>query len=42
VFVDDIDLHCEAARDLGMVAVQFQDTEQAIAAIDELLEADRA
>jgi epoxide hydrolase-like predicted phosphatase len=30
VFVDDIELNCEAARGLGMVAVRFQNADQAI------------
>jgi putative hydrolase of the HAD superfamily len=33
LFVDDIDVNCAAARELGMTAVQFHDTEQAIAEI---------
>jgi putative hydrolase of the HAD superfamily len=31
VFVDDIELNCEAARELGMTAVWFQSSDQAIA-----------
>ncbi len=31
VFVDDVDVNCDAARELGMRAVQFHDTEQALA-----------
>jgi putative hydrolase of the HAD superfamily len=31
VFVDDIELNCEAARELGMTAVCFQSSDQAIA-----------
>jgi epoxide hydrolase-like predicted phosphatase len=38
VFVDDIDVNCEAARELGMKAVRFVDAEQAIAEIQALLE----
>ena len=34
LFVDDVELNCTAARDLGMQAVWFRDTEQAIAEID--------
>jgi putative hydrolase of the HAD superfamily len=30
VFVDDLDVNCEAARGLGMTAVRFTDAEQAI------------
>jgi epoxide hydrolase-like predicted phosphatase len=34
VFIDDIDVNCEAARALGMAAVQFKSTEQAIAEVE--------
>jgi putative hydrolase of the HAD superfamily len=37
VFVDDIEANCAAARALGMSAVLFQDTAQAIGDLDELL-----
>jgi epoxide hydrolase-like predicted phosphatase len=37
VFVDDIEINCTAARELGMAAVWFQSTEQAIAEIEALL-----
>ncbi|MEY9925402.1 epoxide hydrolase-like predicted phosphatase [Catenulispora sp. GP43] len=37
VFVDDYGPHCEAARKLGMAAVRFEDTAQAIRDLDELL-----
>lgn len=37
LFVDDIDVNCDAARAAGMRAVQFRDTEQAIAEIEEIL-----
>jgi epoxide hydrolase-like predicted phosphatase len=37
VFVDDIELNCQAAERLGMRAVWFRDTEQAIADIDAAL-----
>ena len=37
VFVDDTEVNCDAARELGMTAVHFRDNEQAIAAIEELL-----
>ena len=30
VFVDDLDVNCEMARELGMVAVQYVDAEQAV------------
>jgi putative hydrolase of the HAD superfamily len=35
VFVDDLDLNCEAARRFGMAAVRFASNEQAIADIEE-------
>ena len=34
VFIDDIELNCEAARDLGMEAVRFVDTDQAISDVE--------
>lgn len=37
VFLDDIELNCDAARELGMTAVVFRDTEQAIAEIEAAL-----
>jgi putative hydrolase of the HAD superfamily len=37
LFVDDIELNCTAARELGLAAVWFQSTEQAIAEMEELL-----
>jgi putative hydrolase of the HAD superfamily len=37
VFVDDFEINCEAARELGMVAVRFDDNEQAIAALESAL-----
>jgi epoxide hydrolase-like predicted phosphatase len=37
VFIDDVDVNCDAARSLGMQAVQFRSTEQAIAEVDALL-----
>ena len=37
VFVDDVDVNCEAARALGMHPVQFHDAGQAIAEVDALL-----
>jgi epoxide hydrolase-like predicted phosphatase len=39
VFIDDVDVNCEAARALGMKAVQFHSTEQAIAEVESLLDA---
>jgi putative hydrolase of the HAD superfamily len=37
-FVDDIEVNCDTARDLGMRAVRFHDAEQAIAELDRLLD----
>jgi epoxide hydrolase-like predicted phosphatase len=37
VFVDDLELNCSAARELGMAAVWFRDSEQAIIEIDTAL-----
>jgi putative hydrolase of the HAD superfamily len=37
LFVDDIDVNCETARKLGMQAVHFRETEQAIAEIKDAL-----
>ena len=37
LFVDDLDVNCETARQLGMTAVRFETTEQAIAEIEALL-----
>jgi putative hydrolase of the HAD superfamily len=36
-FLDDIEINCEAARALGMKAVRFHDSAQAIAELDVLL-----
>ncbi len=36
-FLDDLEVNCEGARALGIAAVQFQNTEQAIAELDALL-----
>ena len=41
LFVDDNQLNVEAARDLGMTAVQFDSTEQAIADIRAAIDGDR-
>ena len=30
IFVDDVEVNCDAARELGMAAVHFQANEQAI------------
>jgi epoxide hydrolase-like predicted phosphatase len=37
VFVDDFPHNCDAARELGLAAVQFRSNEQAIAEIEEAL-----
>ena len=37
LFVDDIDVNCDGARELGITAVHFRDTEQAIAEVRALL-----
>ena len=37
VFVDDVELNCAAARELGLSAVWFQSTEQAIDEIERAL-----
>ena len=37
VFIDDTDVNCDAARELGMSAVHFQSNEQAIAEIEAAL-----
>jgi putative hydrolase of the HAD superfamily len=37
LFLDDIEVNCEAARALGMTAVRFHDNDQAIAEVDAVL-----
>jgi putative hydrolase of the HAD superfamily len=37
VFVDDLDVNCEAARALGMIAVRYEDPRQAIADLESAL-----
>ena len=37
VFVDDLDVNCEAARALGMAAVRFESPEQAIPGVESAL-----
>jgi epoxide hydrolase-like predicted phosphatase len=37
LFVDDLEINCDAARELGMTAVWFRDTNQAIAEIEAAL-----
>ena len=39
MFVDDTEINCDAARDLGMSAVHFRDNEQAVAEIERALRA---
>ncbi|HTX31994.1 MAG TPA: HAD family phosphatase [Solirubrobacteraceae bacterium] len=39
LFVDDVELNCEAARELGMTAVWFRDNAQAMAEIASVLDA---
>lgn len=41
LLVDDIEINCDAARELGMQAVWFQDTDQAITEIEAALAADQ-
>jgi putative hydrolase of the HAD superfamily len=41
-FVDDVDVNCAAARELGMHPVQFHDAGQAIAELEELLRGESA
>jgi putative hydrolase of the HAD superfamily len=40
LFVDDLELNCEAARALGMTAVRFEHAEQAIAELESALRAE--
>jgi putative hydrolase of the HAD superfamily len=37
VFLDDVEVNCEAARALGMHAVQYRDPDQAIADVEDVL-----
>ncbi|HTU84723.1 MAG TPA: HAD family phosphatase [Solirubrobacteraceae bacterium] len=39
LFVDDVDVNCETARQLGMAAVRFRDNDQAIEEIESTLRA---
>jgi putative hydrolase of the HAD superfamily len=39
VFLDDLEINCDAARDLGMDAIHFRSNAQAIAELEELLSA---
>jgi epoxide hydrolase-like predicted phosphatase len=38
VFIDDVDVNCNTARELGMAAVQFHSAEQAIAEVRSLID----
>ncbi len=38
LFVDDLEVNCEAARDLGFTAVQYRNPEQAVAEVRKILE----
>jgi putative hydrolase of the HAD superfamily len=40
VFVDDLDVNCEAARQLGMTAIRFESSEQAVAELESALGAE--
>jgi putative hydrolase of the HAD superfamily len=37
LFIDDVEINCQAARELGMEAIQFRSTDQAIEAIEAAL-----
>jgi epoxide hydrolase-like predicted phosphatase len=37
LFIDDVEEHCSAARELGLAAIQFRDNEQAIPEIEDAL-----
>jgi putative hydrolase of the HAD superfamily len=39
LFIDDVEVNCEGARRLGMRAIRFRSTDQAIEAIEEALRA---
>jgi putative hydrolase of the HAD superfamily len=39
LFIDDLEINCDAARELGMAAVWFRDTDQAIREIESVLDA---
>jgi len=41
LFIDDVDANCEGARKLGIGAIRFRSTEQAIAEIETALRRDR-
>jgi FMN phosphatase YigB (HAD superfamily) len=37
LFIDDVEINCDAAREAGMRTVRFTDTEQAVAEIESAL-----
>jgi hypothetical protein len=37
VFVDDVELNCDTARELGMEAIRFESAEQAIPELERSL-----
>jgi putative hydrolase of the HAD superfamily len=37
LFIDDVEINCDAARELGMTAVRFRETDQAIVDIEDAL-----
>ncbi len=37
LFIDDVDVNCQAAQELGMAAIHFRSTDQAIEAIEAAL-----
>jgi HAD superfamily hydrolase (TIGR01509 family) len=39
LFIDDIEVNCDAARELGMQAVHYRDADQAIGEIEAALSA---
>lgn len=39
VFIDDLEVNCDAARELGMTAVWFRNAEQAIAEVESVISA---
>lgn len=41
LFVDDVEVNCDGARELGMTAIRFRSTEQAIEEIETALRRDR-
>jgi epoxide hydrolase-like predicted phosphatase len=42
LFVDDVELNCRAAQDVGMISVHYRNAEQAIAEIEAALEPETA